>query len=402
MQELVIHKYENKKNIMLVEDGILRELYEENEENIRLEGNIYLGIVKDVFPGMQAAFVDIGEGKNSYIHIKDIIPKMSEITGNKEENLSQYPIQKYIKKQDCLLVQVRKDENHHKGARLTTHIHIPGKYVIFMTECSFITISQKIEKQEEKDRLKKIVQEIAEQEQIHFGFVIRTAAEGKDKTLIEQDIQDVLKKWNYIQKRMQQLKQEHVPAIIEKQTSIIEKIIIDVATNGLSKIWVDSLEVKAQVEKILQDKHINEKIDIMYQEKNLIKMYDLNEQMEKAKNRKIWLNCGGFVTIDKTEALTAIDVNSGKFTGSKTSKDLEKTILRVNEEATIEIAKQLRLKDIGGIIVIDYIDMQDQKNKERIIELLKQNLKKDRSKTQIMDFTKLNLLEMTRKQMFIS
>ena len=131
-------------------------------------------------------------------------------------------------------------------------------------------------------------------------------------------------------------------------------------------------------------------------------MYDLNEQIEKAKNRKIWLNCGGFITIDKTEALTAIDVNSGKFTGSKTSKDLEKTILKVNEEATVEIAKQIRLKDIGGIIVIDYIDMQDQQHKEKIIELLKQNLKKDRSKTQIMDFTKLNLLEMTRKPMFIS
>ena len=402
MQELVIHKQENKKNIMLVEDGILRELYEENEENIRLEGNIYLGIVKDVLPGMQAAFVDIGEGKNSYIHIKDIIPKMSEITGNKEENLSQYPIQNYIKKQDCLLVQVRKDENHHKGARITTHIHIPGKYVILMTECSFITVSQKIEKQAEKERLKKIVQAIVKQEQIHLGFVIRTAAEGKDKTLIEQDIQEVLEKWNAIQKTRQHVKREQVPTIIEKQTSIIEKIIVDIATNNLNKIWVDNIQVKEQVEKILQDKHINKNITVMYQEKNLIKMYDLNEQIEKAKNRKIWLNCGGFITIDKTEALTAIDVNSGKFTGSKTSKDLEKTILKVNEEATVEIAKQIRLKDIGGIIVIDYIDMQDQQHKEKIIELLKQNLKKDRSKTQIMDFTKLNLLEMTRKPMFIS
>ena len=138
------------------------------------------------------------------------------------------------------------------------------------------------------------------------------------------------------------------------------------------------------------------------QENNLLKVYDLEEQIEKSKNRKIWLKCGGFITIDKTEALTAIDVNSGKYTGNKANKELEKTVLKVNEEATVEIAKQLRLKDIGGIIIIDYIDMQEKEHKERIIKLLQENLKKDRAKTQIMEFTQLNLLEMTRKQMFMN
>ena len=402
MQEIFIHKQGKDKKIMLVQDGHLREYYEENEDKIRLEGNIYLGKVKDVLPGMQAAFVDIGEEKNSYIHISDILPKMSESTGNKEEDFSKYPIKEYIKQNDNILVQVKKDENNHKGARITTHIHISGKFVVLMTECKFITVSQKIEKEEERERLKGILENILANEPTKYGFIIRTAALGKDEELIKKDVEQLIKKWNRIKEQASKLQKQKAPIVILKKNSIVEKIIIDLAEKDLNKIWVNDKNLKISIENIIKEQEIQKEISVELQENNLLKVYDLEEQIEKSKNRKIWLKCGGFITIDKTEALTAIDVNSGKYTGSKANKELEKTVLKVNEEATVEIAKQLRLKDIGGIIIIDYIDMQEKEHKERIIKLLQENLKKDRAKTQIMEFTQLNLLEMTRKQMFMN
>ena len=393
MLELLIIENQDEKNIAYLEDGILKEYYKESKSKKRLEGNIYVGKVKDVLQGMQAAFIDIGEDKNAFLHIKDVLPKKSNITGNKKEDIEKYKIKDYIKPNQSILVQVKKDSNNIKGARVSTNIQVPGKFVIILPENDFITVSQKIEDIEERKRLIDIVQK--KKENMKIGIIIRTAANGRNEEEIKEDIENTLNEWKSIKENFEKTEGK-VPRIIKENESILEKIILDIAYNGLEKIYVNTKNTEEQVENILRNMNIKT-IKVKLEEKDLEKKYDICEQIEKMKNRKVWLKCGGFITIDKTEALTAIDVNSGKFTGKE---NLEKTVLKVNKEATVEIAKQLRLRDIGGIIIIDYIDMEEEKSREEIKEILRQNLKLDRAKTQIMEFTKLNLLELTRKHMF--
>ncbi len=384
MIELIIDKSKDLKKIATVENGKLVEIYEENEENknARNEGNIYLGIVKDIVPGMQAAFVDIGTEKNSFIHVKDVIPQVDE----KIEKRTDVKIKDVIKSGQKILIQIQKDSNDKKGARTSTHIKLTGKYVVFMPKTNIVTISQKIVNEKEKARLLKIMKENLSQ---NTGAIVRTAAEGKNEKDLIDDLNQLINKWKKINSKFE--KSENKPQLLFKSPSIVEKLILDLPENKIEKIIVNSQKESEEVKEILTETHENIKIEI---EKNILEKYELEKQIEKSRQRKIWLNCGGFITIDPTEALVAIDVNSGKFTGKST---LEETVYKVNYEATIEIAKQLRLRDIGGIIIIDYIDMQKQENKDKIENLLKECLKQDRAKTQVEGFTRLNLMELTRK-----
>lgn len=394
MQELIVVQKQDIKEISILEEGVLKEHYKEKEDKKRLEGNIYIGKVTDVLIGMQAAFVDIGAEKNAFLHIRDILPKKSNVTGNKKEELENYKIKDYIKPNQKVLVQVKKDSNNIKGARVSTNIQIAGRFVVILPENDFITVSQKIENEEERNRLISIVDSVKKDKRI--GIIIRTAAEGKEESKIKKDIENTLKELENIQKEFLN-SDDKVPKIIKKSDTILEKILLDIADNKLEKMYVNNKELQKEIEQILKRLQEDVTIKVELVEEGLENRYDLNSQIEKISNRKIWLKCGGFITIDKTEALTAIDVNSGKFTGKE---NIEKTALKVNKEASIEIAKQLRLRDIGGIIIIDYIDMNEESSKEEIIELLKENLKEDRAKTQVMEFTKLSLLEITRKHMF--
>lgn len=358
MAQILIQENKDNKQIALIEDGQLLEYYEENNDTNRREGNIYIGIVKDIIKGMQSAFVDIGTEKNSFIHLKDVLPKIDE---TKQKNDDTIDIGKILKPNQKILVQVKKDSNEKKGARVSTHINLPSKYIVLMPNTDIITVSQKIEDEKEQKRLIKLVKENLEE---NNGAIIRTSAQGKEKEVIE-DIKKIQEKWNNIIQTSVNPNQNK-PKLLYKSEDIVGKILID-----------------------LVDKPIEVK-----KGKNIFQKYELDKQIEKINNRKIWLKCGGFITIDKTEALTAIDVNTGKYTGSK---NLEQTVFKVNKEATIEIAKQLRLRDIGGIIIIDFIDMNNQEDKNKIEELLKEELKNDRTKTQVEGFTKLDLIEMTRK-----
>ena len=363
------------------------EYYEEDEEYKKREGNIYIGIVKNIINGMQSAFVDIGTEKNSFIHLKDILPKIDETKGIPNENVE---ISQIIKPNQKLLVQVRKDSNDKKGARVSSHINLPGKYIAFLPNTDIVTISQKIEDTKEQERLKKLVRENLSEGN---GAIIRTSAQGKEKEVIE-DIKRIEKKWNdIIQTSIDpELKQ---PQLLYKSENIIEKMLMDLTGNTIQKIMVNDRIIKEELETFKKENQEYANLEIEVKEKeNLLEIYEVEKQIEKSRNRKIWLKCGGFITIDRTEALTAIDVNTGKYTGTQ---NVEQTIYRVNQEATIEIAKQLRLRDIGGIIIIDYIDMKEEKNREKIQEILEKELKKDRSKTQVEGFTKLDLMELTRK-----
>ena len=381
MYNILIDKENERTIVAVVQDGELVELYNEKNTEKRLEGNIYLGKIKNIIPGMQSAFIDIGEEKNALVHIKDIIPKASNVTGNVYEDISKYDIAKIVKPGDEILVQVKRDCNEQKGPRVTKDIKINGKLVILMPYSNFITISQKIQNEDEIKRLKEIAKkELPE----GFGVIIRTASEGKSKEEISSEIHLLLNFWNNLLKRANEIKNKNLaPVKIYDNDGIVGKIITDLAENNLENIYTNDKEVVEHFEtmrdKIIVQKDVLEKFEV----KNKMKL-----------ERKIWLNCGGFITIDKTEALTAIDVNSGKFTGNK---NLERTVLKVNREATKEIAKQIRLRDIGGIIIIDYIDMEEEKDKEEIRNYIIECFKQDRSKVQVLEFTKLGLLEITRK-----
>lgn len=392
MQELLVDVKDNKKEILLVENGKLMERYVEEPGKERLEGNIYLGIVENVLPGMQAAFVNIGEDKNTFIHIRDIIPKASLETGNKNEDFTNYNIKDYLKSGMPILVQVKKDSTNKKGARISAHLSIPGRFIVLIPEERFITISQKIEGEEERNRLKTILTKNIKN---NYGAIIRTSAMGQSEADILEDLKLVTEQYEEILNQYNEKKKDKKlqPALIYKSEDITQRVITDLMDKELLIIRTNDERIYDEIIEKLKRYNKNIKVELT---QDILNMYDLKKQIEDMENRKVWLKCGGFITIDKTEALTAIDVNSGKYTGKK---DLENTIFTVNKEATIEIARQLRLRDIGGIIIIDYIDMQSKENERKIVELFEENLKKDRSKTQIVGFSKLNLLEMTRKHM---
>ena len=385
MTELLIQNKNNIKIIGLTENGELTEYYEETDSDIRKEGNIYIGIVRNIVKGMQSAFIDIGTEKNSLIHLKDILPKVDETKEKLDETIS---ISDIIKPGQKILVQVKKDSNANKGARVSTHINLPSKYVALMPNTNIITVSQKIEDKKEQERLKEIVRKNLSNGN---GAIIRTSAKGKEKEIIE-DIKFIEEKWNkIIEKNVNS--EIRKPQIVYKSENIIEKMLIDMSSKKIDKIIVNNNETLTEIENLKNNiaEYKNIKVEL---NENIFDMLEIKKQIKKIQNRKIWLKCGGFITIDKTEALTAIDVNTGKYTGGK---NLEQTVYKVNEEATIEIAKQLRLRDIGGIIIIDYIDMKQKQNREKIESVLKEELKKDRSKTQVEGFTKLDLMELTRK-----
>ena len=386
MTELFIQKNGINKQIALIENEKLVEYYEEDENTNRREGNIYIGIVRDVIKGMQSAFVDIGTEKNSFIHLKDILPKIDETKEKYDENIK---VSDIIKQNQKILVQVKKDSNEKKGARVSTHINLPSKYLVLMPNTDIITEKKKIEDEEEQKRLVKLVRDNLS---AGNGAIIRTSAKGKEKEIID-DIKNIENKWNEIIQTSINPKLNKAK-LLYKSENIIEKILLDLSAKGIDRIVVNNKQEHEEIAKIIKNNTEHQNVKIEINNRDILEIYDLNKQIEKSQNRKVWLKCGGFITIDKTEALTAIDVNTGKFTGNK---DLQETIFKVNKEATIEIAKQLRLRDCGGIIIIDYIDMQKEEDKQSIEKLLKEELKKDRTKTQVEGFTRLDLMEMTRK-----
>lgn len=387
MLEILINKKGRENEIALLKNGKLIEYYVDEEKSARKEGNIYVGIIKDVIKGMQAAFVDIGTEKNGFIHLKDVLPKIDEKKEKIDKNIN---ITDIVKPGQKVLVQVKKDSNAQKGARVSTHINLPSKYIVLMPNTDIVTISQKIEDKEEQERLIKLVKENLKEGN---GAVIRTSAIGKEKEIIE-DIKNIEKRWDKIEKLFKNDK-DNKPKLIAKSENILRKMMIDLPEKSIEQITVNNKNEYEKIKKFKDETdYIKETNIILKENEDVLQIYDVEKEISKLEYRKIWLKCGGFITIDKTEALTAIDVNTGKYTGNK---NIEQTIYKVNEEATIEIAKQIRLRDIGGIIIIDYIDMNSQEDKKKIQNLLEEKLKEDRAKTQVEGFTKLDLMEMTRK-----
>lgn len=388
MSELIINKENSEKavKIAIIENGKISEMCVQNGENDSTIGNIYVGIVENVVDGMQAAFVNIGIEKNAFLSVKDALPKVDVA---KEELNIDKKMSEILKVGDKLLVQVRKEPSDKKGARVSTHITLPGNYIVLMPETKIITVSQKIEPAQEIERLKKIAKETLPE---NFGVIIRTDAENVDEETIKNDINEVLEKWYAIKKESEAKERE---GIVYNDHDIVQKVLRDMVNKHTEKIFVNDVEIYENLKSIP-----TKKVDSIefVDASSIFEKFGLVTELENVENRKSWLKCGGYIAIDKTEALTAIDVNSGKYTGSN---NLEQTALSVNIEAAIEIMRQLRLKDIGGIIIIDYIDLENKNDQGKVIETMKKEALKDRSRIDIKGYTKLNLVELTRKKLYV-
>lgn len=388
MSELIINKEKSEKavKIAIIENGKISEMCVQNGENDSTIGNVYVGIVENVVDGMQAAFVNIGIEKNAFLSVKDALPKVDVA---KEELNIDKKMSEILKVGDKLLVQVRKEPSDKKGARVSTHITLPGNYIVLMPETKIITVSQKIEPAQEIERLKKIAKETLPE---NFGVIIRTDAENVDEETIKNDINEVLEKWYAIKKESEAKERE---GIVYNDHDIVQKVLRDMVNKHTEKIFVNDVEIYENLKSVP-----TKKVDSIefVDASSIFEKFGLVTELGNVENRKSWLKCGGYIVIDKTEALTAIDVNSGKYTGSN---NLEQTALSVNIEAAIEIMRQLRLKDIGGIIIIDYIDLENKNDQGKVIETMKKEALKDRSRIDIKGYTKLNLVELTRKKLYV-
>lgn len=374
MQEIRIKVDTNEKVATLIEDYKIVERYIiKNQDNI--EGNIYSGIIKNIVPGIKAAFVDIGKEKNAFIHFEDL-----------------YKINEEIKLNKKILVQVQKNPIKQKGAKLTANIKLTGRQIVLMPKTNFITISRKIEDEAQKQRLKELVEKYIPN---GFGAIIRTSCISATEEEISQDIQRLVNRWNNIQKDMLE-NESDLPCLIEENNDIIKSLILGTADGNMNRIITNNEVFNKEIKNFLEVYNLDNNVKVDF-EKDVFEKYTMQKELQDLENNKVWLRCGGYIVIDKTEALTAIDVNSGKCVGKD---NLEDTILKVNTEAAKEIAKQLRLRDIGGIIIIDFIDMQEDINKTKLLNCFVEETKKDRAKVQVEGFSKLNLLELTRKQMY--
>ena len=382
MSELIVNKDDEKIDVCVLENNLIVEIYSYKQGEESILGNIYRGEVKDVVDGMQAAFVDIGLEKNAFIPIKDAIPK-TDVT--KESQSIAFKISDVLHVGQKILVQVRKVPTSLKGARVSTHITIPGNYIVLMPNTDIITISQKVEGNEEKDRLVEMLKRNIPE---GYGAIVRTDAVGINEGEIKKDINELVEKWkNICCKYEEDEKQE----LLYNEHELVSKISRDLITRETKKIYVNDKELYQQIKQVgLKSEESIQFVD----SKNIIQDQGFMSSYESAFNRKIWLKCGGYIVIDKTEALTAIDVNSGKYVGNK---NLEQTALIVNKEAAAEIMHQIRLRDVGGIIVVDYIDLLNKENQSQIIKIMQNEAKKDRSKIDIKGYTELNLVELTRK-----
>lgn len=389
MNEIIIDVGLNEDRVAILENGQLVELFVEREDNKRIVGNIYKGRVVNVLPGMQAAFVDIGLEKNAFLYVKDAIPK--EILSNSDINLKDISIKDVVKQGQEIIVQVIKEPFGGKGARITTHITLPGRHLVLMPYTDYIGVSRRITSETERERLRLLAQEIKPD---NMGIIIRTASEGITVDDFKDDIKFLLKVFTKINNERNL---GFAPRTIYRDLDLIHRTVRDIFTDNIKRLIVnDRTKYNSIVELVdLISPHLKSKLEYFDGSHDLFGYLGINSMINQALERKVWLKSGGYIIIDETEALTSIDVNTGKYVGNI---NLEDTVLTTNMEAVKEIAKQLRLRNIGGIIIIDFIDMNDEEGEKLILSTLENELKKDRIKATILGMTQLGLVEMTRKK----
>ncbi|MCP3977485.1 MAG: Rne/Rng family ribonuclease [bacterium] len=382
-KQMLVRSSPHQTQIVVLEGPVLVEHYVARSDQKSLVNNVYMGKVRNVLPGMEAAFVDFGEGKNGVLYAGDINYEEFEIEGKKKR------IEMALKPGDAVLVQVVKDAMGHKGARLTNQISLAGRYLVLSPDADVRGISRRLS-DDERRRLREIVGELRPK---GMGVIVRTAAEGASRDDIEADIARLLEIWKDIEGKRDKVT---APALLYKEPPLVLRVIRENFTKDFRRLLIDDEKTYKSVLKYLEgtEADLKSKVQKYNDELSIFERFHVEDQLRKALDRKVWLPSGGHIVIDRTEALTVIDVNTGRFVGRS---NLEETVLQNNLEAAEEVARQLRLRDIGGIIVIDFIDMEVLKNQEQVLLRFREHLAKDKMRTQVFDVSNLGLVEMTRK-----
>jgi len=403
-RDILINSTPHESRIAIMEDGTLAEFMVERRQERGIVGNVYKGKVARVLPGMQATFVDIGLEKAAFLHVSDLTTGPEDlaplINGSDEEIVFEstrppthhrLPIERQLSPGQEILVQAAKDPLGMKGARLTSHISLPGRYLVFMPTMNHIGVSHRIRDEEERNRLKEIAQSLARRS---GGFILRTACEGLSKKEILRDLQFLAKLWEGIQKKGESVT---APALIHQDLDLIARTIRDFFTADTHQVIVDQAKEQRRILDFVGHflPRWKSKVVLNSRPEPILESYGVEAMVEKALERKVWLKSGGHIILEQTEALTAIDVNTGRFVGRRNQ---EETVLKTNLEAAQEIVRQLRLRNTGGIIIIDFIDMEKADNRKKVYEALREALKKDRARTNILKISELGLVEMTRQR----
>jgi ribonuclease G len=393
-EEILINMPPMETRVALVENGVLQEVYIERSAAKGIVGNIYKGKVVRVLPGMQAAFVDIGLERASFIHASDIASLDKD--GMEQRNGDVPDIRTLLREGQSIVTQVVKDPIGTKGARLTTHLSIPARNLVYMPQTRHIGISQRLENEQERVRLREVLESClaAEDMQEQGGFIIRTAAEGLQESDLATDVRFLKRLWAALERKM---KERKAPDVIYEDLSLAKRTLRDLVHPGLEKIRIDSRENFQKMKQFSEDymPELSELIEYYPGERPIFDLYGVEDEIQKALGRKVELKSGGYLIIDQTEAMTTIDVNTGAFVGHR---NLEETIYKTNLEAATSLARQLRLRNLGGMIIVDFIDMQDAEHKRQVLRVLEKAMEKDYAKTTMTGMSELGLVEMTRKR----
>ena len=390
-EEILLNVTPQETRVAIVENGALQEVCIERERSRGIVGNIYKGKINRVLPGMEAAFVDIGLEKAGFLHVSDIDLGNGDDDGN--DNGSRPPINELLREGETLLVQAVKDPMGTKGARLTTSISVPSRYLVYLPNSSMVGISVKIEDEQERERLRNLLEACLDENQIG-GCIIRTAAEGIDAAELQRDISFLSKLWG----SLQEVADAAEPgSIVHEDLPLAIRTLRDMVSTSTKVVRVDSRETFQRMSRFAE-RYISDLpagIEHYPGERPLFDLYNIDDELERALARQVSLKSGGYLIIDQTEAMTTIDINTGAFVGHQ---NLEETIFKTNMEASQAIARQLRLRNLGGIIIIDFIDMEHEDHKRQVLKALEKHLDKDHAKTQICEVSPLGLVEMTRKR----
>ncbi|MGB9867820.1 MAG: Rne/Rng family ribonuclease [Bacillota bacterium] len=391
-KQILVSTAIDELRVALLENGSLVEFYLERPTQHRLVGNIYKARVENVLPGMEAAFVDIGLDKNAFLYVEDALPPAVSEDLDKSERPRARNISELLKPGQSIVAQVVKEAFGTKGARVSTHFTLPGRYLVLMPTVDYVGVSRRIEDQAERERLRQLAESL---ERKGHGLIVRTVAEGKSQEDLASDLKFLLKLWDNIQKRAKNAK---TPTLLYSNPGLLYRVVRDMLSPDTEELLVDSQREYLKLLEIVNMlcPELQYKLRLYVDRKEtLFDLYGVEEQVAQALARRVGLKSGGYIVIDRCEALTAIDVNTGRYVGKKS---LSETVFQTNLEAADEIARQIRLRDIGGIIIVDFIDMDKEEQRQTVLERLKEKLRLDRTPTTVLGFTELGLLQLTRKK----
>ena len=407
-KEMIIASNGHETRVAILEEDQVTEIFIERERQRGVVGNVYKGRVSKVLPGMQSAFIDIGLERDGFLYVSDVIDTIEEFerleagdeegenNGRQRERGPQPKIEELLKEGQEIVVQVAKEPLGTKGARLTSHVTLAGRFLVFMPTVDHVGISRKIDSREERARLRGIVREYREQHGFTGGIIVRTAAGGRPKEDIVSDLDYFNRIWSEIRHKSES---GRAPRVVYREQSLVAKLLRDLLTDDFTSIRIDHEQEYQRVVEFVERFMPNLSGRVKHYSKDfpIFEEYGVQAEIEKALRSKVWLKSGGSIVINQTEALVAIDVNTGRYVGKRTGR-LEDTIVKTNLEAAKEIVRQVRLRDLGGIIVLDFIDMEERKNRQKVFQTMEQELEKDRSPSKALQVSDFGLIIITRKR----